>query len=69
MAEMANRREPDGWGSRAGIGLLTPHNDIVPEDEFGAMAPSAVAMHVARVPLGWRSGAKPPRPHRRADDG
>ena len=52
--------EPDGWGSRARIGLLTPHNDIVPEDEFGAMAPSGVAIHVARVPLGWRSGAEPP---------
>jgi maleate isomerase len=52
--------EPDGWGSRARIGLLTPHNDIVPEDEFGAMAPSGVAIHVARVPLGWSSGAEPP---------
>ena len=27
--------EPDGWGSRARIGLLTPHNDIVPEDVWG----------------------------------
>jgi maleate isomerase len=47
-----------GWRSR--IGLLTPHNDVVPEDEFAAMAPEGVAIHVARVPLGWRSGAEPP---------
>ena len=60
MAEMATVFEPDGWGSRARIGLLTPHNDIVPEDEFRAMAPSGVAIHVARVALGWRSGAEPP---------
>jgi hypothetical protein len=60
MTEMATVWEPDGWGSRARIGLLTPHNDIVPADEFGAMAPSGVAIHVARVPLGWSSGAEPP---------
>ena len=60
MTEMETAWEPDGWGSRARIGLLTPHNDIVPEDEFGAMAPSGVAIHVARIPLGWSSGAEPP---------
>lgn len=52
--------EPDGWGSRARIGLLTPYNDIVPENEFAAMAPGGVSVHVARVPLGWRSGSEPP---------
>ena len=60
MTEMETVWQPDGWGSRARIGLLTPHNDIVPEGEFGAMAPSGVAIHVARVPLGWSSGAEPP---------
>jgi maleate isomerase len=60
MAEIATEWEPDGWGSRARIGLLTPHNDFVPENEFSAMAPRGVAIHVARVPLGWRSGAEPP---------
>lgn len=51
---------PDGWGSRARLGLLTPHNDIVPEGEFRALAPEGVSIHVARVPLGWRSGPEPP---------
>jgi maleate isomerase len=32
----------------------------VPEDEFHAMGPAGVAIHVARVPLGWSSGAEPP---------
>ena len=52
--------QPDGWGSRARIGVLTPHNDIVPEAEFQAMAPEGVSIHAARVPLGWRSGPEPP---------
>ena len=46
---MEAKWEPDGWGSRARIGLLTPHNDIVPENEFAAMAPSGVSIHVSRV--------------------
>lgn len=50
---------PDGWGERARIGLITPHNDIVPETEFHALAGDGVSVHVARVPLGWRSGAQP----------
>ncbi len=52
--------QPDGWGSRGRVGLLTPHNDIVPEGEFRAMAPESVSIHAARVPLGWRSGSEPP---------
>jgi len=60
MTQMETVWEPDGWGWRGRIGLLTPHNDIVPEDEFGAMAPAGVAIHVARVPFGWSSGADPP---------
>ena len=52
--------QSDGWGERARIGLLTPHNDIVPEGEFQALAPEGVSIHVARVPLGWRSGSRPP---------
>ncbi len=51
---------PDGWGDRARIGLLTPHSDFVPEGEFHALAPRGVSVHVARVPLGWRSGPEPP---------
>ncbi len=52
--------QSDGWGSRARIGLITPHNDIVPEAEFQALAPKDISVHVARVPLGWRSGPQPP---------
>jgi maleate isomerase len=60
MERVDTRWEPDGWGSRARIGVLTPHNDIVPEGEFEAMVPDGVSIHVARVPLGWRSGSEPP---------
>lgn len=60
MTQVDTMWQPDGWGSRARIGLLTPHNDIVPEGEFEAMAPVGVSIHVARLPLGWRSGTEPP---------
>ncbi len=43
---------PDGAGSRARIGVLTPHMDAVPESEFQALAPNGVSIHSARVPLG-----------------
>ena len=43
---------PDGAGTRARIGLLTPHLDPVPESEFHALAPKGVSIHAARVPLG-----------------
>ncbi|MDX1711628.1 MAG: hypothetical protein R3316_10900 [Rhodovibrionaceae bacterium] len=42
----------DGAGTRARIGVLTPHLDPVPETEFQAMAPEGVSTHTARVPLG-----------------
>jgi maleate isomerase len=44
--------QPDGWGWRARIGVLTPHADIGPESELRAMAPDGVSIHAARVPLG-----------------
>ena len=44
--------QPDGWGWRARVGVLTPHADIGPESEFRAMAPDGVSIHAARVPLG-----------------
>jgi maleate isomerase len=43
---------PDGSGSRARIGVLTPHLDAVPESEFQALAPTGVSIHAARAPLG-----------------
>jgi len=45
-------RRPDGAGTRARIGVLTPHLDPVPESEFNALAPAGVSIHAARVPLG-----------------
>ena len=43
---------PDGAGTRARIGVLTPHMDAVPESEFQALAPDGVSIHAARIPLG-----------------
>src|SRR5262245_26486362 len=40
---------PDGVGSIARIGLLTPAFDPVPESEAWAMAPKGVSIHAARV--------------------
>jgi maleate isomerase len=48
--------QPDGWGWRARIGVLTPHADIGPESEFQAMAPDGVSIHAARVPLALTPG-------------
>jgi maleate isomerase len=42
--------QPDGWAPTR-IGLLTPHADIGPESEFGAMAPAGISIHAARVPF------------------
>lgn len=43
---------PDGAGTRARVGVLTPHLDAVPESECQTMAPDGVSVHAARVPLG-----------------
>jgi maleate isomerase len=43
--------QPDGW-ARTRIGLLTPHADVGPESEFGAMASDGISIHAMRVPLG-----------------
>lgn len=51
--------QPDGWGSKARIGLISPHMDIVPEREFQILAPRDISVHAARVPLGWQSGSAP----------
>lgn len=48
--------QPDGWGWRARIGVLTPHGDVGPESEFSAMAPEGVSIHAARIPLGVFTG-------------
>ena len=43
--------QPDGW-AQTRIGVLTPHADIGPETEFGAMAPDGISIHAARVYFG-----------------
>jgi len=44
--------QPDGTGSIARIGVLTPHLDPVPESELYTIAPAGVSVHASRVPLG-----------------
>ncbi len=56
--------QPDGVGSLARLGVLTPAFDPVPESEAQAMAPRGVSIHASRVP--WRGGdarsfAEPPQ--------
>ena len=43
--------QPDGW-THTRIGVLTPHADVGPETELGAMAAPHISIHGARVPLG-----------------
>ena len=45
----SRRWRPDGVGSIARIGLITPAFDPVPESEAWAMAPNGVSIHTARV--------------------
>jgi maleate isomerase len=45
--------QPDGAGSLARIGVLTPDFDPVPESEMWAMAPLGVSIHAARVTWKW----------------
>ena len=44
--------QPDGRATKARIGVLVPHMELVAESEFAAMAPAGVSIHAARVPLG-----------------
>jgi maleate isomerase len=43
------RWEPDGVGSLARIGVLTPDDDPVPESEIRTMAPEGISIHASRV--------------------
>jgi maleate isomerase len=53
-AESEQRWEPDGVGSLARLGVLTPDDDPVPESEMRMMAPDGVSIHASRVL--WKSG-------------
>src|SRR5712692_3924966 len=61
-ATQRSRWQPDGVGSLARIGVLTPDDDPVPESEMVIMAPQGVSIHASRVL--WnrdaRSFAEPP---------
>jgi maleate isomerase len=60
----AGKWQPDGKGSLARIGVLTPDFDPVPESELWAMSPSGVSIHasrVARKEVDPRSFAEPPQ--------
>lgn len=48
-AAASSRWQPDGAGSIARIGVLTPDYDPVPESEMSAMAPRGVSIHASRV--------------------
>src|SRR5215472_9805741 len=45
--------QPDGVGSVARLGVLTPDFDPVPESEMWAMAPHGVSIHTSRVTWRW----------------
>ena len=45
--------QPDGVGSLARMGVLTPDFDPVPESEMWAMAPHGVSVHASRVTWEW----------------
>ena len=52
-AAQRSRWQPDGVGSLARIGVLTPDFDPVPESEMWAMAPHDVSIHASRVTWQW----------------
>jgi maleate isomerase len=57
--------QPDG-GARTRIGVLTPHADVWPEAEFGAMAPDGISIHAARIPFAaYKPGGNYGPDHRR----
>lgn len=47
--QQGTRWQPDGLGSRARIGVLTPDFDPVPETEIAAMAPPGISVHSSRI--------------------
>jgi maleate isomerase len=55
--------KPDGAGSLARIGVLTPDFDPVPESEMWAMAPQGVSIHTSRVPWNRDPRAFAESPH------
>jgi maleate isomerase len=64
LATQRSQWQPDGAGSLARIGILTPDFDPVPESEVWAMAPLGVSIHTSRVT--WnrddpRAFAEPPQ--------
>ncbi len=50
--------QPDGWGWKARIGVLTVKEGVCAESEFAAMAPEGVSIHAARVPFEGALGGR-----------
>ena len=57
------RWRPDGAGSVARIGVLTPDFDPVPESEMSAIAPDGVSIHGSRVVRNQTAAAFAEPPH------
>jgi maleate isomerase len=57
------RWQPDGAGSVARIGVLTPDFDPVPESEMSAMAPVGISIHGSRVVRNRTAAAFAEPPH------
>jgi maleate isomerase len=57
------RWRPDGAGSVARIGVLTPDFDPVPESELSAIAPDGVSIHGSRVVRNQTAAALAEPPH------
>jgi len=49
---------PDGAGSGARIGVLTPDFDPVPESEMWTMTPLGVSIHASRITWKWNDDPK-----------
>jgi maleate isomerase len=61
MRRDASILNPDGFGWRARIGVLTHDDNTVSETEFWTMVPDGVSVHAARVPFtDQRTFADPP---------
>src|SRR5438067_285677 len=52
-----NSWQPDGAGTVARFGVLTPDFDPVPESEMWAMVPRGISIHAARVAPSGAPGA------------
>jgi maleate isomerase len=68
MGRNINDLEPDGFGWRARIGVLTHDDSTVSESELWTMAPDGVSLHTSRILFNdLRTFADPPGPENATD--